>query len=133
MLLQTIEILDILANIIGSILMFLMPIIVPIGEWMVGWISSSMDFLRQNLSTDLTIYILICVLLVASGIIVNIIWPGDKKGSIFHKGVDKIEDLEDKINKSEEDDIVSEVKRCKDCGNPVGDSEICPLCGARQI
>jgi len=133
MLLQTIEILDILANIIGSILMFLMPIIVPIGEWMVGWISSSMDFLRQNLSTDLTIYILICVLLVASGIIVNIIWPGDKKGSIFHKGVDKIEDLEDKIDKSEEEDIVSEVKRCKDCGNPVGDSEICPLCGARQI
>ncbi|MHA1987367.1 MAG: hypothetical protein ACW98D_12075 [Promethearchaeota archaeon] len=133
MLFETIEILDILANIIGTILLFLMPIIVPIGEWMVGWISSSMDFLRQNLSTDLTIYILICVLLVVSGIIVNIIWPGDKKGSIFHKGVDKIEDLEDKIDKSEEDDIVSEVKRCKDCGNPVGDSEICPLCGARQI
>jgi len=133
MILQTIEILDILANIIGTILLFLMPIIVPIGEWMVGWISSGMDFLRQNFGSDFTIYIIICVILIVSGIIVNIIWPGDKKGSIFHKGVDKIEDLEDKINKSEEDDIVSEVKRCKDCGNPVGDSEICPLCGARQI
>lgn len=133
MILQTIEFLDILANIIGSILLFLMPIIVPIGEWMVGWISSGMDFLRQNYGTDFTIYIFICVILVVSGIIVNIIWPGDKKGSIFHKGVDKIEDLEDKIGKSEEEDIVSEVKRCKDCGNPVGDSEICPLCGARQI
>jgi len=133
MLLQTIEILDILANIIGTILLFLMPIIVPIGEWMGGWISSGMDFLRLNFGSDFTIYIIICVILVVSGIIVNIIWPGDKKGSIFHKGVDKIEELEYKINKSEEDDIVSEVKRCKDCGNPVGDSEICPLCGARQI
>jgi len=133
MILQTIEILDILANIIGTILLFLMPIIVPIGEWMVGWISSGMDFLRLNFGSDFTIYIIICVILVVSGIIVNIIWPGDKKGSIFHKGVDKIEELEYKINKSEEDDIVSEVKRCKDCGNPVGDSEICPLCGARQI
>ena len=132
MILQTIEFLDILANIIGSILLFLMPIIVPIGEWMVGWISSGMDFLRQNYGTDYTIYIFICVILVVSGIIVNIIWPGDKKGSIFHKGVDKIEEFDDKIDKSEED-IVSEVKRCKDCGNPVGDSEICPLCGARQI
>lgn len=133
MLLQTIEFLDILANIIGAILLFLMPIIVPIGEWMAGWISVGMDYLRLNFSTDFMIYIFICVILVVSGIFVNIIWPGDKKGSIFHKGVDKIEDLEDKIDKSEGDDIVSEVKRCKDCGNPVGDSEICPLCGARQI
>lgn len=132
MIFQTIEFLDILANIIGTILMFLMPIIVPIGEWMVGWITAGMDFLSLNFSSDLTIYILICVLLVVSAIIINIIWPGDKKGSIFHKGVEKIEDFEDKIGKSEED-IVSEVNRCKDCGNPVGDSEICPLCGARQI
>jgi len=91
-----------------------------------------MDYLKQNFSTDYTFYIIVCVILVVSGIIVNIIWPGDKKGSIFHKGVDKIEEFDDKIDKSEED-IVSEVNRCKDCGNPVGDSEICPLCGARQI
>jgi hypothetical protein len=133
MLLQTIEILEVLANIIGSVLLFLMPIVVPIGEWMVGWISVGVDFLRQNFSTDYTIYIIICVILVLSGIIINIIWPGDKQGSIFHKGVEKIEDFEDKIDKTEEKDIVAEIKRCKDCGNPVGDSEICPLCGARQI
>lgn len=132
MILQTNEFLVVLANIIGSILLFLMPIIVPIGEWMIGWISAGSDFLRQNFSTDYTIYIIIFVILVVAGIIVNVIWPGDKKGSIFHKGVDKIEEFDDKIDKSEED-IVSEVKRCKDCGNPVGDSEICPLCGARQI
>jgi len=132
MLLQTIEFLVILADIIGSILLFLMPIVVPIGEWMVGWISAGMDFIRQNLSTYYTIYIIICVIIVVSAIVINIIWPGDKQGSIFHKGVEKIEDFEDKIDKTEED-IVSEVKRCKDCGNPVGDSEICPLCGTRQI
>ena len=131
MLLQTA--LEILANIIGIILLFLMPIVTPIGEWMVGWISVGMDFIRQNFSTDYTIYIIICVILVVSGIIINVIWPGDKQGSIFHKGVDKIEDIEDKVDKAEEEDIVSEIKRCKDCGNPVGDSEVCPLCGARQI
>jgi hypothetical protein len=133
MLLQTIEFLDILANIIGSILLFLMPIIVPIGEWMVGWITVAMEFLRQNFSSDYTLYIIICVILVVSGIIINIIWPGDKQGSIFHKGVEKIDDFDYKVDKAEEEDIVAEVKRCKDCGNPVGDSEICPLCGARQI
>jgi len=132
-LLQTIEAaLEILANIISIILLFLMPIVVPIGQWMVGWISVVMDFIRLNFSSDYMIYIIICVILIVSGIIINVIWPGDKKGSIFNKGVEKIEDFEDKVNKSEED-IVSEIKRCKDCGNPVGDSEICPLCGARQI
>ena len=133
MLLQTIEAaLEILANIISIILLFLMPIVVPIGQWMVGWISVVMDFIRLNFSSDYMIYIIICVILIVSGIIINVIWPGDKKGSIFNKGVEKIEVFEDKVNKSEED-IVSEIKRCKDCGNPVGDSEICPLCGARQI
>ena len=43
MIFQTIEILEILANIIGSILLFLKPIITPIGEWMVGWITTGMD------------------------------------------------------------------------------------------
>ena len=132
MLLQTIEALEILANIISIILLFLMPIVVPIGQWMVGWISVVMDFIQLNFSSDYTIYIIICVILIVSGIIINVIWPGDKKGSIFNKGVEKIENFEDKVNKSEED-IVSEIKRCKDCGNPVGDSEVCPLCGARQI
>ncbi len=132
MIYQTIEALQILANIIGSILLFLRPIITPIGEWMVGWINVGMEFLRDNFSTDYTFYIIICVILVVSGIIVNIIWPGDRKGSIFSKSIDKIEVLEDKGEVSGEKDIIDEIKRCKDCGNPIGDSEICPLCGARN-
>ena len=132
MIYKTIEALQILADIIGSILLFLRPIITPIGEWMVGWITVGMEFLRDNFSTDYTFYIIICVILVVSGIIVNIIWPGDRKGSIFSKSIDKIEVLEDKGEVSGEKDIIDEIKRCKDCGNPIGDSEICPLCGARN-
>ena len=132
MIYQTIKELQILADIIGSILLFLKPIISPIGDWMIGWISVGMEFLRDNFSTDYTFYIIICVILVVSGIIVNIIWPGDRKGSIFSKSIDKIEVLEDKGEVSGEKDIIDEIKRCKDCGNPIGDSEICPLCGARN-
>jgi len=85
-LLQTIEAaLEILANIISIILLFLMPIVVPIGQWMVGWISVVMDFIRLNFSSDYMIYIIICVILIVSGIIINVIWPGDKKGSILIK------------------------------------------------
>ena len=132
MIYQTIEALQILADIIGSILLFLRPIITPIGEWMVDYVTAAMDFLRDNFSTDYFFYIIICVILVVSGIIVNIIWPGDRKGSIFSKSIDKIEALEDKGEVSGEKDIIDEIKRCKDCGNPIGDSEICPLCGARN-
>ncbi|TKJ21366.1 MAG: hypothetical protein CEE43_09485 [Promethearchaeota archaeon Loki_b32] len=129
MLFQTIEFLQVIADIIGAILIFLKPVVTPIGVWMTNWITTTIDFLQQNLSSDLTIFIVICVILVVSGIIINIIWPGDIKGTIFSKG--KIEDLEDKIDK-EEEDIVDSVRRCKDCGNPIGDADVCPLCGARN-
>lgn len=128
-----VDFLDILAEIVGSILLFLKPIVTPIGEWMVGWISAVTQFLKDNLSTGLTVYILICALLVISGIIVNIAWPGDKPGTTFQKGVEKIEDFESKIEKTEGEDITEEIRRCKDCGNPLGDQDVCPLCGARQI
>ena len=118
-----------LADIIGAILIFLKPIVTPIGQWMVDWITVVITFLQQNLSSDLTIFIVICVILIVSGIIINIIWPGDIKGTIFSKG--KIEDLEYKIDK-EEEDIMDSVRRCKDCGNPIGDADVCPLCGARN-
>ena len=132
MIYQTIEALQILADIIGSILLFLRPILIPIGDWMVGWIAIGMEFLRNNFGTSYSFYIIICVILVVSGIFVNVIWPGDRKGSIFSKSIDKIEVIEEKGEVSGEKDIIDEIKRCKDCGNPIGDSEICPLCRARN-
>lgn len=130
---QTIEFLEILGEIFGAIVVFLKPIVGPIGQWMVNWITAVIAFMRDNLSSGYTFYIIICVILVVSGIVVNIIWPGDKPGSIFQAGGGKLEEFEDKIDKVEEEDFIDDIKRCKDCGNPVGDSEICPLCGARQI
>lgn len=133
MIFETMDFLEVLANIVGSILLFLKPLVVPIGQWMVDWITVATQFFKDNLGTSLTFYIVIFVSIVVLGIVVNIVWPGDRPGSIFSKGVGKIEEYEDKIDVSEDEDIVDEIKRCKDCGNPVGDSEICPLCGARQI
>lgn len=133
MIFQSMDFLEVLADIIGAILIFLEPIIRPIGEFVVSWITDATQFFKENLGTSLTFYIVICVIIVVSGIVINILWPGDRPGSIFSKGVGKIEEYEDKIGLSEDEDIVDEIKRCKDCGNPVGDSEICPLCGARQI
>lgn len=123
------DFLQVLADIIGAILLGLTPIIVPIGEWMVGWITAATQFMKDNFGTTLTIYIVICVVLIVSGVIVNIIWPGDIKGTIFSKG--KIEEFEDKLEMTEES-IEDTVRRCKDCGNPIGDAEVCSLCGARN-
>ncbi len=127
------DFLEVLAEIVGSILLFLKPIVSPIGAFLVDLTSAATQFFKENLGSSLTFYIVICTILVVSAIIVNIIWPGDRPGSIFSKGVGKIEEFDDKIEGSEDEDIVDEIKRCKDCGNPVGNSEICPLCGARQI
>lgn len=127
MILQIIGFLQVLANIIGAILTFLMPIVAPIGQFMVDWITVTIGFLQQNLGGDLTLFIVICVILIMSGIIVNIIWPGDRPGTIFSNGIDKI-DLGDKLEK----DAPLDVKRCKDCGNPIGDQDTCPLCGSRN-
>lgn len=127
------DFLEVLAEIVGSILIFLKPLVAPIGQWVVDWITTTTQFFKENLGASLTFYIIICAILVVSGIVINILWPGDRPGSIFSKGVEKIEEYEDKIGVSEDEDIVDEIKRCKDCGNPVGDSEICPLCGTRQI
>ncbi|MFX0082211.1 MAG: hypothetical protein ACFE94_10715 [Candidatus Hodarchaeota archaeon] len=127
------DFLEILANIVGSILLFLKPLVTPIGQWMVDWITATTQFFKENLGTSLIFYIVICTIIIVSGIVVNIVWPGDRPGSIFSKEIGKIEEFEDKFDVFEDEDIVAEIKRCKDCGNPVGDSEICPLCGARQM
>lgn len=130
--LEHMEWLQVIANIIGTILLFLKPIVVPIGEWMVGWITAVTEFLQQNFGTNLTFYIIIGIILVVSAIIVNIIWPGDRPGTIFSKGVKKVEKFEEEFEESEESEVIDDIRRCKDCGNPIGDQDICPLCGARN-
>ncbi len=121
-----------IADIIGTILLFLKPLVVPIGIFMVGWISAALEFLQQNFGESLTFYIIIGVILVVSAIIVNIIWPGDRPGTIFSKGVKKVEKFEEEFEESEDNEVIDDVRRCKDCGNPIGDQDICPLCGARN-
>ncbi|MFX0028995.1 MAG: hypothetical protein ACFE8B_07290 [Candidatus Hermodarchaeota archaeon] len=132
MIFETLDFLDILAEIASAIILFFKRIISTIGAFLVDLTTAATQFFKDNLGSSLTFYIVICAILVVSGIIVNIIWPGDRPGTIFSKGVGKLDEFEVKIGVSDED-IVDEIKRCKDCGNPVGDSEICPLCGARQI
>ncbi len=121
-----------IADIIGTILLFLKPLVTPIGAWMTGWITAATEFLQQNFGTSLTFYIIIGVVLVVSAIIINIIWPGDRPGTIFSKGVEKVEKFEEEFEESEESEAIDDVRRCKDCGNPIGDQDICPLCGARN-
>ena len=132
MILQTIAFLEVLADIFSVILIFFKPIISSIGSWMISWITATIDFLQQNLGNNLTIFIIVCVIIVVFGVLVNIIWPGDRPGSVFSKGIEKIEELDGKTDISEGKDIIDEVRRCKDCGNPIGDAEVCSLCGARN-
>jgi hypothetical protein len=130
MILLATDFFQVLADILGGILTFLMPIVSPIGVWMTDWITVVIGFLQQNLSGDLILFIVICIVLIVMGVIINIIWPGDRQGNIFSK--EKIVDLEDKIALGESKDIVDQIRRCKDCGNPIGDADTCSLCGARN-
>jgi hypothetical protein len=108
-----------------------MPVVTPIGVWIVDVVTIVIGFLQQTLGNNMMIFIIICAFLIVLGIIINIIWPGDIQGTIFSKGIEKIEDFGDKISKTE-DDVINSVRRCKDCGNPIGDADMCPLCGARN-
>lgn len=131
MILQTIEALQIISNIVRAILTFFQPIVIPIGMWMTEWITAATNFLSQNFGENFTIYIIISVILIISGVIINMVWPGDKKGSIY-SSIEKIEELDTSLDVTEKVGESFEPKRCKDCGNPIGDQNICPLCGARN-
>ena len=132
MIVQTIGFLEALADIFGIILIFFKQLLSSLGSWMISWITATIDFLQQYLGHNLTIFIIFCIVIVVSGICVNIIWPGDRPGSLFSKGIGKIEELDGKIGLGEERDIIDAVRRCKDCGNPIGDADVCSLCGARN-
>jgi len=84
------EFLEIIANITTAILLFLKPLVTPIGEWMVDWITTTTQFFKDNLGASLSFYIVVFIVLVVSAIVVNIIWPGDRPGSIFSKGIGKL-------------------------------------------
>ena len=114
MLLQVNDILRSIANVVGIILNFLKPILIPVGEWMISWIETALSFFPRN---DLSIYFLICLVLIMAGVIINIKFPGDEPPVEFEHEGKTIDDS---------------VRKCKECGNPIGDTEICPYCGERN-
>ena len=109
MLLQ-VDMLQVLADIIGAILTFLEPIVSPIGAWMVDWIEVALQYFPTD---SLTIYIGIFIGLIVAGGIVNSLWPGDKPPKSSRPGLeeiseDKIQELDEEFKAiSPEDDIES--------------------------
>ena len=110
MIFQEFNIFQALAVIVGAILSFFSPIIAPIGEYMVLWINVLLPFFPAD---DLTIYFVIFIVLIISGAIINGKFPSDKPKAQFEKRVEKRDDS---------------VKKCKDCGNPIGSAKECPYC-----
>ena len=75
MLFQSLDFLQTIANIVGTILTYLGPIVSPIGDFMVFWISYALEWFPDD---NLTVYIVIFVILIIASIIINSYWPGDK-------------------------------------------------------
>lgn len=79
---QRFEFLQVIADIMGLILKTLQPFVTPIGAWMVSWVDFLLKFFPTN---SLAIYIAIFVILVLSGIIINLKWPGEKYIAVYAK------------------------------------------------
>ena len=79
---QRFEFLQVIADIMGLILKTLQPFVTPIGAWMVSWVGFLLKFFPTN---SLAIYIAIFVVLVVSGIIINLKWPGEKYIAVYTK------------------------------------------------
>ena len=82
MILETIGFLQILADIIASILNVLSPLVIPIGDVMVKAVNILLEYFPAN---NLTIYIVIFILFVILGVIVNTSFIGDRLKEIFNK------------------------------------------------
>lgn len=126
MLFETNPILEKIADVIGLIINFLKPYIIPIGKWMVGWITMLLQFFPQH---DLTIYFLIFLVLVISAAIINSKWPGDKPKAVSEIQGEKIKPASTGVMQPEKKDIDTRIK-CSSCGNPIGNAKNCPYCGA---
>jgi len=88
MIFQTVDFLQVLAEIIGAILNFLKPIVSPIGAWMINWIEFILRIFPKN---DLALYIILFVIIIIIGSITNILWPGDIPPRRFEKKYKLIE------------------------------------------
>ena len=88
MIIQTVDFLQVLAEIIGAILNFLKPIVSPIGAWMINWIEVLLRIFPKN---DLALYIILFVIIIIMAAITNILWPGDKPPRFYEKKYKLIE------------------------------------------
>jgi hypothetical protein len=131
MIIQFTDVFQLIADIIAIIVSFLQPIVMPIGAWMVDWITFLLQFFPKN---SWTLYIIIFILLIISGGILNIIYPGDKplkkeEGDILPKvkeelpleenrttDVDTIDEFfqSEEGEKDEEKGLVKEGEKLKD-------------------
>jgi len=99
------EILQVIADIIGTILAFFKPWVTPIGAWLVSWIDVLLGFFPAD---NLTIYFVIFGVLVISGIIVNTKWPGVKYIEVYKKegvddtGIEHLDAVDDDTDTEEE-------------------------------
>jgi len=75
MIIQAFDIFQFIADIIAIIVGFLQPIVMPIGSLIVQAVEFFLQFFPEN---SWTIYIIVFIVLVITGGIVNILYPGDK-------------------------------------------------------
>jgi hypothetical protein len=83
------EFLEVIAEIIGFILGLFKPYVIPIGDWMVGWVTFLLNFFPTD---SLMIYYIIFGVLVISGIIINLKWPGEKLITVYRSEDEKDSD-----------------------------------------
>lgn len=80
---------------------------------------------------NLAFYIVIFVILVIAGIIVNSHWTGDKIVIVSEtKDTYLFEKKPEVISEAKGEKEKETVEKCKECGLPIGQADICPYCGA---
>jgi methyl-accepting chemotaxis protein len=92
MILQSVDFIQVIADIVAAILNTLNLFVRPLGLFMISWMEYVLQFFPRN---NLTVYIIIAIVIVILGLIVNIIWPGNKKPGFLVKA----EEVEEKIEK----------------------------------